>query len=93
VGKDIVEESWVYQEILQRGVEKGLQQGIQQGVQQGILKLLQKRFPETVDLAQKQINGVTDLDVLQDLLFKVSIAQNAQDVLSALSEVGRQEQK
>ncbi|MBV9231673.1 MAG: hypothetical protein JOZ18_20360 [Chloroflexi bacterium] len=90
---DIIEESWVYQEILQRGVEKGLQQGIQQGVQQGILKLLQKRFPETVDLARKQINSMTDPDVLQDLLFKVSIAQNAQEVLSVLGEIARQEKK
>ncbi|MBV9231530.1 MAG: hypothetical protein JOZ18_19635, partial [Chloroflexi bacterium] len=81
-------------------IEKGLQQGVQQERQevlrlqrQLILRLLQKRFPETVDLAQKQIKGATDLDVLQDLLFKVSIAQNAQEVLSALSEVGRQEKE
>jgi predicted transposase YdaD len=108
VYKDIIEESWVYQEILQKGVEKGLQQGVQQGLQQGvqqglqetlrrqrqaILGLLQKRFPELVDLTQKQLNSVTDPDALQDLVVKAGTAQNAKEILSALSEVSRQEKE
>src|SRR5579885_83018 len=40
--KDILEESWVYQEIVQEGLEKGMQKGIEQGLQQGLQKGLQK---------------------------------------------------
>ncbi len=36
--KDILEESWVYQEIVQEGLEKGMQKGIEQGLQQGLQK-------------------------------------------------------
>ncbi|MBV9231531.1 MAG: hypothetical protein JOZ18_19640 [Chloroflexi bacterium] len=105
---NIIEESWVYQEILQKGLEKGIQQGVQQGIQQGaeqerqetlrrqrqkILVLVQKRFPEALERAQKAITNLTDPDVLEDLLLAIGSAQNAQEVLSMLNETGKQEKK
>src|SRR5579885_2930525 len=40
--KDILEESWVYQEIIREGLAKGMQQGIEQGMQKGIEQGMQK---------------------------------------------------
>src|SRR5579883_33328 len=40
--KDILEESWVYQEIVREGLEKGMQKGIEQGMQKGIEQGMQK---------------------------------------------------
>src|SRR5437660_5421748 len=59
--KDILEESWVYQEIVREGLEKGVQKGIEQGVQQERQRqrqalvsiaqgIIQGRFPELTDL-------------------------------------------
>ncbi len=35
---DILEESWVYQEILEKGMQKGIEQGIEKGIEKGIKK-------------------------------------------------------
>jgi len=34
--KDIVEESWVYQKVMQQGLEKGLEQGLEKGLEKGL---------------------------------------------------------
>lgn len=36
--KDILEESWAYQEMVQKGLEKGFSQGIEQGLEKGLEK-------------------------------------------------------
>src|SRR5207302_2232492 len=53
--QDLIETSWVYQEIGQQSFEKGLEEGIEksreerlQGQCQAIVSFLQKRFPETL---------------------------------------------
>ena len=98
--KDIVEESWVYQQIVQRGLEKGLEQGLEKGLEQGLEKglekglglgeqralvaIIQRRFPDIVPTAKELIDGITDADTLEKLVGEVSVAQNAQDVLHIL---------
>ena len=89
---DIIEESWVYQEILQKGVQQERQEELR-NQSQLLLAIVQARFPEMLDLAQKQMSTFTDLASLRDLLFKISTAQNAQEVSYALHEVGKQEKK
>ncbi len=90
--KDIVEESWVYQQIVQRGLEKGLEQGLEKGLEQGLglgeqralLAIIQRRFPAILQTAKELIDGITDADTLEQLVGEVSVAQNAQDVLHIL---------
>ena len=93
---DIIEESWVYQEILHKGLEKGIQQERQDRLRQQrqtIVMFVQKRFPEMLERTQKVVDHLTDPDVLEALLLKVGLAQDAQEVLSALNEVSKQEKK
>ncbi len=94
--KDIVEESWVYQQIVQRGLEKGLEQGLEKGLEQGLeqglglgeqralMAIIQRRFPAILATAKELIDGITDTDTLEKLVGEVSVAQNAQDVLQIL---------
>ena len=36
--EDILEESWTYQEIIQKGMQKGINLGLEKGLQQGLEK-------------------------------------------------------
>jgi hypothetical protein len=76
VYKDILEDSWVVQEERLEGELRGLHRAI--------VKVVQARFPEIVDLTKKQIEGVEDPESLQDLLVKISFAQNVEDATLAL---------
>jgi hypothetical protein len=82
--KDILEDSWVVQEERQEGKREALYQAL--------LAVVQGRFPEIVDLTKKQIDGIAEPESLQDLLVKISLAQNVQDAtlaLFALDKSGR----
>ncbi len=74
--KDILEDSWIVQEERLEGELRGLHRAI--------VKVVQARFPEIVDLTKKQIEGVEDPESLQDLLVKISLAQNVEDATLAL---------
>jgi predicted transposase/invertase (TIGR01784 family) len=74
--KDILEESWVYQETKLEGKLDALQQTI--------IKHVQARFPEMLNVTKKQIDNITDIEVLQNLLLQISLAQNIGDALQAL---------
>ncbi|HZO75119.1 MAG TPA: hypothetical protein VFB60_23125 [Ktedonobacteraceae bacterium] len=52
--KDIFEESWVYQEIVQEGLAKGMQKGMEQGLQQGMQQGLQQGLQQGVEQAMEQ---------------------------------------
>jgi hypothetical protein len=74
--KDILEDSWVVQEERREGKLDGLRRAL--------LAVVHARFPEIVDLTKKQIEGVEDPELLQDLLVKISLAQNVEDATLAL---------
>src|SRR5579885_3232546 len=52
--KDILEESWVYQEIIREGLAKGMQQGIEQGMQQGIEQGMQQGIEQGMQKGAEQ---------------------------------------
>jgi hypothetical protein len=76
VYRDILEDSWVVQEERREGELRGLHRVI--------MKVVLARFPEIIDLTKKQIDGVEDPESLQDLLVKISLAQNVEDATLAL---------
>ena len=65
--EEVMRESVVYQDILQRGLQQGLEQGLEQGLQQGlqqgeatlILRLLNRRFGEVDSELQERIRGLS----------------------------------
>jgi len=93
--QDIIEDSWVYQETIQKGLEKGLEQGreegFEQGRQQGIQAMQQSaisvaatRFPELEQLARAIIGVISDVNRLQMLVVELSIASSQEQVKQLL---------
>jgi DNA-binding XRE family transcriptional regulator len=90
--RDILEDSWVYQETLQKGVEKERQEELQRQ-RKALLTIVQGCFPEMLELTRKQIESVEDPNVLPDLTVKISLAQNVQEAVQALLALGKDDKK
>ena len=102
--KDILEESWAYQEMVQKGLEKGFSQGLEQGIEQGIeqglealrqaiVDVVEERFPEIATLAKKKVETIKDPALLRHINVKMSTAQTlheAEQSLAALDTNGKQ---
>jgi len=85
VYKDILEDSWVYQEIKQESELKVLQHAL--------LKVVQGRFPEMLEVTRKQIDGIENPASLEGLLVNISLAQDVQEALQALVALSKDTQE
>jgi hypothetical protein len=96
--QDILEESWVYQEIIEQGLEKGRVEGKEigrvegsvQGQRQALMDFLQTRFPEVLVLATQQTNSIKNAEVLRTLSTKLFAAQTAEEAKQILLDVNKQ---
>ena len=84
--EDIMQESVIYQEILEKGEQRGLQRGLQQGLQQGIeqgqkqqallqtLRLLRRRVGEVTPSTEERIRclSLSKLEELAEALLDFS---------------------
>ncbi len=75
---EILEESWTYQEIFQKGYLKGLELARQlegqhwlERERETVIKLVQMRFPEIVSFTQSHIQSLNDRIALHALLNKL----------------------
>ena len=71
---DIIEDSWLYQEVTEKRYQQGLQQGLQQGFQQAALGIITARFPELEPFAREIIEKISDANQLELLTAELSIA-------------------
>lgn len=89
--EDMLEETWFYKEIAQKGMTKGLQQGLQQGLEQGLeqelqalratlLSFVETCFPDQLTLAKQQVEFTTTPSQVQDLLKKLFAARTSDEV-------------
>jgi hypothetical protein len=100
--RDVMRETWAYQNIPQEGHEEEIPQRVQQAFLQGLhqahkeilqelrqtlLKIVRLRFPIVVRLAKKQTADIEDLVILRDLIVKMSIAQTTEEIIMYLLEV------
>src|SRR5437660_1614494 len=67
--KKDLEESWVYQKILEEGQREALRETF--------VGFLNARYPMLVDLARERISGITDIKRLQEILNKIFYLQTA----------------
>src|SRR6266487_6577863 len=104
--RDVMRETWAYQNIPQEGHEEEIPQRVQQAFLQGLhqahkeilqelrqtlLKVVRLRFPNVVRLAKKQTGDIEDSAILRDLIVKMSIAQSAEEAVVYLLEVDEDE--
>ena len=85
MSKDILRETWAYQEIMKEGELKARHQDV--------LDVIQARFPEILSYAKKQLEGVEDTELLRRLNVKMSTLQTAEEALQFLFSVGNGERR
>ena len=88
---DILRETPIYQIILEEGFEKGLEQGLEKGIEQGLERgheeeklnlrlllanLVQGRSPELASLAKECAARIEDLQVLRQIVMRLSIIED-----------------
>ena len=90
--EDELEESWVYQHIMGKGLTKGLEKGREEGLEKGLEKgqretlretflgFLNARYPMLVDLAGEQISDISDIKQLQEIINRVFYLQTAGEI-------------
>ena len=80
---DILEDSWVYQELMAKGLQKGFDKGLHEGELQArrgaVLDIVQDRFPSLVTLVSTHIQNIEDTALLRRLNVKLSAAQTGQE--------------
>lgn len=101
--KDILKESWAYQDILREGLEEGIERGIEQGIEQGRqkerkanLKMWRQaltsftgtHFPDLSSLAKKQVRAIEDPMVLQRVMVSLFSAQTVEEAKHYLLTLG-----
>ena len=79
--KDILEDSWVYQETKLEGKLDALHKTI--------INLVQAHFPEALEVVKRQIDGVKDENVLQNLIVQISFEKNTEDILQILLDLSK----
>ena len=99
--KDILEESWAYQEMIEEAKQKGMAQGLDKGLEKGLevgmekglkamrettLHFVQKRYPQLVPLATQYVNQVKDTDQLSSLLDKLFDAQSNEEAAQLFTQ-------
>lgn len=84
---DILEESWVYQEIKQKGLFEGRKEARQRELQlerQTLTIYVEGRFPALVTLLKAQMFGIEEPELLRNLLIKLFSVQNEEEARGAI---------
>ncbi|MDQ2884848.1 MAG: hypothetical protein M3Y39_02050 [Chloroflexota bacterium] len=91
--RDILRDTDAYQEILQEGriegEEKGRQEGEILGLRLSLLDILQKRFPDVIQMAKPPVAGVNDPALLRGAILKAIDAQSVEEILHLLLELSQ----
>ena len=94
-----LEESWSYQEMVQKGLDQGMEIGIKQGIEQGIeqgelkalrsvfVRIVERRFTELTSLAQQRAEQITSPELLSNLIDKLLTAQVLEQAQLILIEI------
>jgi len=93
--EDILEDSWAYQEMVQKGVAKGLKQGLERGTKRGLqrglqvlrttlIRFVETHFPDQVVLAKQQAKLLTTQEQVQEMLDKLFVARTGDEAREML---------
>jgi hypothetical protein len=89
--QDVLKDSWVYQELIEEGRQEARQQELRR-LRQILVDIVLGRFPKIEPQAQKYIEMIDDLALLQSLIVHVSLAQSAQEVMQLFGSANDDEQ-
>lgn len=97
---DMLEESWSYREMVEKGIDKGIDIGIEKGIEQGerkalsalrpvLIHFVEARFPELASLAQQQAERINRPEALSTVLDKLFLAQTTESARQVLMEIAK----
>jgi predicted transposase YdaD len=88
---DILESSWAYREMVQKGVAKGLKQGERKGLRQGkkvmeqvVVRFVELHFPDLVPLARTSAAQAKTSEQLQAILDQLFVAHTDHEARAVL---------
>lgn len=84
--EDIVRDTWFVQKYLKEGLEQGREEATLETLRLVILDAVQGRFPELLDLAKLQADGIQSPTLLRSLNSKIIAAQTVEDARRYLLE-------
>ena len=90
--QDILQESWVYRELVEQGREEERQRRIQEQ-QDMLIRLVQVRFPELLGLAKQQSSGVMKPGILSSVNLNLATAQTIEEARKLLLNISKDETK
>ena len=84
--EEFLEESWSYQEMVQKGVDKGIERALKT-LRPTLVNVVETRFPELTDLARQQGERFTVPELLGDVINKLLKAQTVEQARSILMQL------
>ena len=89
--EEMIQDTYAYRKVIEKGIQQGVQQGIQQGVELGeiralrqvVLDVVAQRFPEMERSAKKLVETLRTASTLHRLIIKLSKAQTPQEATVA----------
>jgi hypothetical protein len=87
--KDILKESWAFQEIMQEGREEE-RKGELQRARQILFSFIEARFPAQMQLAEEKCSSIETPEQMEGLLQKIILAQDEQEVWQYLLDVKKE---
>jgi fructose-1,6-bisphosphatase/inositol monophosphatase family enzyme len=91
--KDILKESWAFQEIAQEAREeesRKVQREVQREEEKMLFSFIQKHFPALMQLAEEQCKAIETPEQMEELLRKVILAQDEQGIRQHLLDVKKE---
>src|SRR5947209_19685401 len=85
--RDVLRDTWAYQEIMQEGLEAERKQRLHDQ-RQILMTIMQTRFAQLAPLVKKHADGVTDPEVLQKVVLQVLTMQDEDQVKQAILSMG-----
>ena len=80
--KDILEESWAYQEMMEEAQKKA----VEKELRETLLHIVQRKYPQLEPLATQYVNQVKEPEQLSSLIDRLFDAQNSEEVAQLFTQ-------
>ena len=87
--RNVLQDSWAHQEILEQGREEERQKRLQ-GLREAIISFLQTQFPELLFFENQQTKSINDPEIIQTLLDRMFTAQTTEEAKQILLDINKQ---
>jgi hypothetical protein len=89
---DMLEESWSYREMVEKGIDIGIERGelkALSALRPVLIHFVETRFPDLASLAQQQAERINRPEMLSTVLDKLFLAQTTESARQVLMEIAK----